>query len=59
MCLCGSVQKWGPAADAPQRSDPEQEWREKLLGECQDEFSETFGQYDDGKVMMVKMIILS
>ncbi|KTG43671.1 hypothetical protein cypCar_00031367 [Cyprinus carpio] len=27
--------------------DPEQQWREKLLGECQDEFFETFGQYDD------------
>uniref|UniRef100_A0A8C1FLU9 NF-kappa-B inhibitor-like protein 1 n=1 Tax=Cyprinus carpio carpio TaxID=630221 RepID=A0A8C1FLU9_CYPCA len=26
--------------------DPEQQWREKLLGECQDEFFETFGQYD-------------
>ncbi|MCI4388513.1 hypothetical protein PGIGA_G00086780 [Pangasianodon gigas] len=40
-------QKRSPGADAPQRSDPEQEWREKLLGECQDEFFETFGQYDD------------
>ncbi|KAK2871368.1 hypothetical protein Q8A67_023895 [Cirrhinus molitorella] len=28
-------------------ADPEQQWREKLLGECQDEFFETFGQYDD------------
>ncbi|XP_016110951.1 NF-kappa-B inhibitor-like protein 1 [Sinocyclocheilus grahami] len=27
--------------------DPEQQWREKLLGECQDEFFETFGQYDE------------
>uniref|UniRef100_A0A8C2CJD2 NF-kappa-B inhibitor-like protein 1 n=1 Tax=Cyprinus carpio TaxID=7962 RepID=A0A8C2CJD2_CYPCA len=26
--------------------DPEQQWREKLLGECQVEFFETFGQYD-------------
>ncbi|KAK3521734.1 hypothetical protein QTP70_015826 [Hemibagrus guttatus] len=40
-------QKWSAGADVPQRSDPEQEWREKLLGECQDEFFETFGQYDD------------
>lgn len=47
-CLCGSVQKWNPGAYVPRRSDPEQEWREKLLGECQDEFFETFGQYDDG-----------
>ncbi|KAL2079576.1 hypothetical protein ACEWY4_025320 [Coilia grayii] len=28
-------------------SDAEREWREKLLGECQDEFSEIFGKYDD------------
>ncbi|KAG7476385.1 hypothetical protein MATL_G00082320 [Megalops atlanticus] len=28
-------------------ADPEREWRDKLLGECQDEFYETFGQYDD------------
>ncbi|XP_053500566.1 NF-kappa-B inhibitor-like protein 1 isoform X1 [Ictalurus furcatus] len=40
-------QNRSPRADAPRRSDPEQEWREKLLGECQDEFFETFGQYDD------------
>lgn len=46
---CGSVQKWNAGADAPRPSDPEKEWREKLLGECQDEFFETFGQYDDGK----------
>ncbi|XP_077099152.1 NF-kappa-B inhibitor-like protein 1 [Siphateles boraxobius] len=26
--------------------DPEQQWREKLLGECQEEFFETYGQYD-------------
>ncbi|KAG7322890.1 hypothetical protein KOW79_014236 [Hemibagrus wyckioides] len=40
-------QNWNPGAHVLQRSDPEQEWREKLLGECQDEFFETFGQYDD------------
>ncbi|XP_036385820.1 NF-kappa-B inhibitor-like protein 1 isoform X2 [Megalops cyprinoides] len=28
-------------------ADREREWRDKLLGECQDEFYETFGQYDD------------
>lgn len=51
MSVCGSVQKWTPRADAPRRSDPEDLWREKLLGECQDEFFETFGQYDDdGKI---------
>ncbi|KAJ8286294.1 hypothetical protein GJAV_G00036810 [Gymnothorax javanicus] len=27
--------------------DPERAWRDKLLGECQDEFYETFGQYDE------------
>ncbi|XP_028680834.2 NF-kappa-B inhibitor-like protein 1 [Erpetoichthys calabaricus] len=26
--------------------DPEREWREKLLGECEEELFETFGQYD-------------
>ncbi|KAF5899953.1 NF-kappa-B inhibitor-like protein 1, partial [Clarias magur] len=40
-------QTWRAGADTPQPSDPEKEWREKLLGECQDEFFETFGQYDD------------
>ncbi|KAJ8346716.1 hypothetical protein SKAU_G00281170 [Synaphobranchus kaupii] len=28
-------------------ADPEREWRDKLFGECQDEFYETFGQYDE------------
>uniref|UniRef100_A0A673G720 NF-kappa-B inhibitor-like protein 1 n=1 Tax=Sinocyclocheilus rhinocerous TaxID=307959 RepID=A0A673G720_9TELE len=33
--------------DLLQWMKPEQkQWREKLLGECQDEFFETFGQYD-------------
>uniref|UniRef100_A0A3B4UZZ1 NF-kappa-B inhibitor-like protein 1 n=1 Tax=Seriola dumerili TaxID=41447 RepID=A0A3B4UZZ1_SERDU len=27
--------------------DPEKEWLEKLFGECEDEFCETFGVYDD------------
>ncbi|KAM8872126.1 NF-kappa-B inhibitor-like protein 1 [Synchiropus picturatus] len=27
--------------------DPEKEWMEKLFGECEDEFCETFGVYDD------------
>nr|XP_015221887.1 PREDICTED: NF-kappa-B inhibitor-like protein 1 [Lepisosteus oculatus] len=31
----------------PETPDPEREWREKIFGECQDEFYETFGQYDD------------
>ncbi|KAL4609224.1 NF-kappa-B inhibitor-like protein 1-like [Arapaima gigas] len=31
----------------PGQSDAETLWREKLSAECQDEFSETFGQYDD------------
>ncbi|KAJ7987186.1 hypothetical protein DPEC_G00336140 [Dallia pectoralis] len=29
-----------------EKKDDEQEWQEKLFGECQDEFFETFGQYD-------------
>lgn len=34
--------------DRPQpEKNAEKEWREKLLGECQDEFSEMFGKYDD------------
>ncbi|XP_028845890.1 NF-kappa-B inhibitor-like protein 1 [Denticeps clupeoides] len=40
----------GPSAageDSPFETDAEREWREKLLGECQDEFTETFGRYDD------------
>ncbi|XP_059213759.1 NF-kappa-B inhibitor-like protein 1 [Centropristis striata] len=30
----------------PSERDPEKEWLEKLFGECEDEFSETFGVYD-------------
>lgn len=56
LYLCVSVQNRSPRADAPRRSDPEQEWREKLLGECQDEFFETFGQYDDGKVVKFNIL---
>ncbi|XP_072515359.1 NF-kappa-B inhibitor-like protein 1 isoform X2 [Salminus brasiliensis] len=33
--------------DSPQHADPERKWRERLFGESQDEFFETFGQYDD------------
>lgn len=50
--LCNHQKSWVPEA-APLRSDPEQEWREKLLGECQDEFSEMFGQYDEGKIVIL------
>ncbi|XP_034565575.1 NF-kappa-B inhibitor-like protein 1 [Notolabrus celidotus] len=37
-----------PAANMSHSSqaDPEKEWLEKLFGECEDEFSETFGVYD-------------
>ncbi|KAM7369055.1 hypothetical protein PAMP_013354 [Pampus punctatissimus] len=28
------------------KADPEKEWMEKLFGECEDEFCETFGVYD-------------
>lgn len=30
----------------PSEADPEKEWMEKLFGECEDEFCETFGVYD-------------
>lgn len=30
----------------PPQADPEKEWLEKLFGECEDEFFETFGAYD-------------
>lgn len=30
----------------PSERDPEKEWLEKLFGECEDEFNETFGVYD-------------
>uniref|UniRef100_A0A8C1KTF3 NF-kappa-B inhibitor-like protein 1 n=1 Tax=Cyprinus carpio TaxID=7962 RepID=A0A8C1KTF3_CYPCA len=35
-----------PEQTESSHADPEKQWREKLLGECQDEFFETFGQYD-------------
>lgn len=33
--------------------DPEQQWREKLLDECQEEFFETYGQYDGELLVLV------
>ncbi|KAJ8408594.1 hypothetical protein AAFF_G00252290 [Aldrovandia affinis] len=37
-----------PAKDSSSTAaNPEREWRDKLFGECQDEFFETFGQYDE------------
>ncbi|XP_058473437.1 NF-kappa-B inhibitor-like protein 1 [Solea solea] len=30
----------------PREKDPEKEWLDKLFGECEDEFNETFGVYD-------------
>ncbi|KAL0965603.1 hypothetical protein UPYG_G00283440 [Umbra pygmaea] len=35
-----------PKVIPSKEKDAEQEWQEKLFGECQDEFYETFGQYD-------------
>ncbi|XP_029922025.1 NF-kappa-B inhibitor-like protein 1 [Myripristis murdjan] len=37
-----------PAANtsSPPEADPEKEWLEKLFGECEDEFCESFGVYD-------------
>ncbi|XP_061119260.1 NF-kappa-B inhibitor-like protein 1 isoform X1 [Conger conger] len=34
-------------AGASAAADPDRAWRDKLFGECQDEFHETFGQYDE------------
>lgn len=38
--------KQGNVKNKSSHVDPEKQWKEKLLGECQDEFFETFGQYD-------------
>ncbi|XP_055792522.1 NF-kappa-B inhibitor-like protein 1 isoform X1 [Salvelinus fontinalis] len=35
-----------PKGNTSKEKDAEKEWQEKLFGECQDEFLETFGQYD-------------
>ncbi|XP_023129411.1 NF-kappa-B inhibitor-like protein 1 [Amphiprion ocellaris] len=35
------------------KRDPEEEWMEKLFGECEDEFCETFGVYDDDDFLPV------
>ncbi|XP_061657178.1 NF-kappa-B inhibitor-like protein 1 isoform X2 [Syngnathoides biaculeatus] len=37
----------GQGASSASQADSEREWREKLFGECEDEFCETFGVYDD------------
>ncbi|AWP15206.1 nuclear factor of kappa light polypeptide enhancer in B-cells inhibitor-like 1-like [Scophthalmus maximus] len=36
----------GENQSRPAEMDPEKEWQEKLFGECEDEFCETFGVYD-------------
>ncbi|XP_061554225.1 NF-kappa-B inhibitor-like protein 1 [Phycodurus eques] len=36
----------GQGASSTSQADMERDWIEKLFGECQDEFSETFGVYD-------------
>ncbi|KAI1905026.1 hypothetical protein AGOR_G00011710 [Albula goreensis] len=40
-------QETAAKSSSPTATDPDREWREKLFGECQDEFYETFGQYDE------------
>ncbi|XP_077593537.1 NF-kappa-B inhibitor-like protein 1 isoform X2 [Stigmatopora nigra] len=35
-----------PGTSNPSQADPEKDWLEKLFGECEDEFYETFGVYD-------------
>ncbi|GAA6217031.1 NF-kappa-B inhibitor-like protein 1 [Lates japonicus] len=37
----------------PSETNPEKEWLEKLFGECEDEFYETFGVYDDDDFLPV------
>ena len=37
----------------PSERDPEKEWLEKLFGECEDEFCETFGVYDGKCIPMI------
>lgn len=46
MIYLFSLEQGGFENGSQCNADPEQQWREKLLGECQDEFFETFGQYD-------------
>lgn len=36
----------GQRMSHPREADTEREWMEKLFGECEDEFFETFGVYD-------------
>uniref|UniRef100_A0A3B4XYE7 NF-kappa-B inhibitor-like protein 1 n=1 Tax=Seriola lalandi dorsalis TaxID=1841481 RepID=A0A3B4XYE7_SERLL len=38
--------KWMKHTEAETSKYPEKEWLEKLFGECEDEFCETFGVYD-------------
>lgn len=40
-------QKSPGRGESSKKADPEKEWRNKLFGECQDEFFETFGQYEE------------
>ncbi|KAK6315865.1 hypothetical protein J4Q44_G00133890 [Coregonus suidteri] len=42
-----TFEKTAPRGKSSKATDAENEWQEKLFGECQDEFFETFGQYDD------------
>ncbi|XP_067114556.1 NF-kappa-B inhibitor-like protein 1 [Osmerus mordax] len=44
-------QKPSTSTSSLHKSNPEKEWQEKLFGECQDEFFETFGQYDDDEFL--------
>lgn len=43
--------------DHARETDPEKEWMEKLFGECEDEFFETFGVYD-GKLLTHFLILI-
>lgn len=45
----------GQNMDRPRETNQEKEWLEKLFGECEDEFFETFGAYD-GKLLIYFLI---
>ncbi|MGH0158840.1 UNVERIFIED_CONTAM: hypothetical protein FKN15_061616 [Acipenser sinensis] len=48
-------QKSPGRGESSKKADPEKEWRNKLFGECQDEFFETFGQYEGKTFHSVSM----
>lgn len=53
--LCLYILQTAENMSRPSERDPEKEWLEKLFGECEDEFCETFGVYD-GKFKLFLML---